>query len=47
MKEIILTKRKSGLLSVITCILFLAATAAGAVLAGFSGAAVLRRRPQP
>lgn len=38
MKEIILTKRKSGLLSVITCILFLAATAAGAVLAGCSGA---------
>ena len=38
MKEIILTKRKSGLLSAITCILFLAATAAGAVLAGFSGA---------
>lgn len=38
MKEIILTKRKSGLLSVITCILFLAATAAGAVLACFSGA---------
>ena len=37
MKEIILTKRKSGLLSVITCILFLAATVAGAVLAGFSG----------
>ena len=38
MKETILTKRKSGLLSVITCILFLAATAAGAVLAGFSEA---------
>ena len=37
MKEIILTKRKSGLLSVITCILFLAVTAGGAGMAVYSG----------
>ena len=37
MKEIILTKRKSSVLSVVTCILFLVMTVAGVGMAAYSG----------